>query len=384
MSEIIPFKRREPAQDLMLGFLNSPGHKRDADFYLGHFLSYPPETFAMIALDEDVLRAELDTVLFEIRYLLRLGLFPVVLLQSTDAFLEKMEIENYFKRARLTLNFMSPDLDDEEKLEFVRKRASKGLLPLIHVDPDKNIFKEVWKHIHILKTRKLFFLRKEGGLCHTETRELISMINLNAPDTQIKVVLNLSEEEGALFKNCENLVRKAQHPLTVSVVSPGHLLRELLTVKGAGTLIHAGTQILAHKDWTTVDRLRLAHLIQTQTQAQLDDTFFSQPMVRCYVEEEYRGAAVLQSQQGLDHLRYFCVGVEARGLGIGSDLWNQIVKNHPKIFWRNRTDDFITRWYEKQCAGMHRIREWTVFWKGLDPHEISPAITAALKGEDSQ
>lgn len=381
MSEVIPFKRREPAQDLLLGFLNSPGHKRDADFYLSHFLSYPPETFAMIALGEDVLRSEMDTVLFGIRYLLRLGLFPVVLLQSTNAFLEKMEIENYFKRAKLTLNFMSQDLDDEDEQDFVRKRISKGMLPLIHVDPDKNIFKETWKHAHVLKTRKIFFLRKEGGLHRVMDGEMIPMINLNAQEALLRIEPELSEEDRKIFKSSESLIRKAQHFVTASFVSPNNLLRELLTVKGAGTLIHAGTQIVEHKSWSSVDRLRLAHLIQTQTQTQLDDTFFSQDVLRCYVEEEYRGAAVLRHHQGLAHLRYFCVGVEARGLGIGSDLWNKIIQNHPKIFWKNRTDDFITRWYEKQCDGLHRQGGWTVFWKGLGPKEVGPAILTALETE---
>ena len=122
MTDIIPFKRPTKPQDLVLRFLNSVGHKRDAEFYLDLFTSAKPESFALVVLDEDVLRDEIDAVLFEIRYLMRLSLFPVVFIRSSDRFLEDLDIESYFKRAKIGMNFLSDEYTNEEKLEFIKDR----------------------------------------------------------------------------------------------------------------------------------------------------------------------------------------------------------------------------------------------------------------------
>jgi len=91
------------------------------------------------------------------------------------------------------------------------------------------------------------------------------------------------------------------------------------------------------------------------------------------------GAALLKKYNDMAYLTKFAVGTEARGLGIGRDLWHEITKNHKKIFWRSDPNKFISHWYVKQCDGMHRTKDWTVFWKGIGESEITDAIDFALK-----
>ena len=38
----------------------------------------------------------------------------------------------------------------------------------------------------------------------------------------------------------------------------------------------------------------------------------------------------------------------------------------------------INAWYAKQCDGFARFPEWHVFWRGLGPETIEPAIRYAL------
>ena len=114
-------------------------------------------------LDEDVLRDEFDSVLFEIRYLTRLSLFPVVVIRASNDFLEKIGIESYFKRAKLAFNFLSDEFSEAEKLEFIKARIRKELIPLLHIDPRANLVQELAKLATILRTSKIAFLRKEGA-----------------------------------------------------------------------------------------------------------------------------------------------------------------------------------------------------------------------------
>lgn len=380
MSEIIPFKR--PAakpQDLVLRFLTSVGHKRDADFYLDLFASTRPESFAILVLDEEVLRDELDVVLFEIRYLMRLSLYPVVLIKSTNDFLEQLEIESYFKKAGMAQNFLLDDVTNEEKVEFIKRRMRDKLLPLLHLDPDLNEIAEVTQLAEMLKTGKVIYLRKQGGLQHLKQEKLVSLVNLSSDLEPLKAEGALNPDDLAMLNYCEQLVRKCDHRIFVSIVSPNSLLRELFTVKGAGTLIQRGSEIICSEKWQKVDPTSLKRLLESCFEKKLNPDFFNREIDSAFIEENYMGAAVVQIMDGIPYLTKFAVGTEARGLGIGRDLWNEISKHYKKFFWRSNPNDFITHWYTKQCDGLHKTNDWTVFWKGLEPTEISKAISIALE-----
>jgi acetylglutamate synthase len=84
----------------------------------------------------------------------------------------------------------------------------------------------------------------------------------------------------------------------------------------------------------------------------------------------------------MSYLSKFAVGTEARGLGIGRDLWSAVTSNHKKIFWRSDPDKFITNWYVKQCDGMHKTPRWTVFWKGIETSQITTAIEYAITQDE--
>lgn len=378
MSDVIPFKRPTKPQDLVLRFLNSVGHQRDAEFYLDLFTSTRPESFAMIILDEDVIRDEIDAVLFEIRYLIRLSLFPVVLIRSSNDFLEKLDIESYFKKVRIDMNFLSDEYTNDEKLEFIKDRIQRKSLPLLHLDPDLDIVAELTKLASILRTGKIIFLRKQGGIESLEDESLYSIVNLRFDLPELMKSKKTRPADLDLVKQCDQIIRKCDHKIYISIVSPNNLLRELFTVKGAGTLIQMGSHIKKINSWDDIDPRSLKRLLEMSFEKKIKDHFFSEKFDQFYIEENYMGAAVLKKHQDMFYLSKFAVGTEARGLGIGRDLWSEIERNHAKIFWRSKTEKFITRWYIKQCDGMHRQGEWTIFWKGIEPSQITEAVKYSL------
>lgn len=378
MTDIIPLKRTLKPQDLVLRFMNSLGHKHDAEVYLKLFTSKNPESFAIIVIEDEVLKDDMDAIIFEIRYLMRLSLFPVVVVQSGMEELEKLEVENYFKKAKLAANFLPDNLSETERQEFIRDRIKKKSLPLLHLNLKQDLFAELAQMAADLKTGKVIFLRRNGGIANVQTQELASIVNLRFERDSIKTSDVYSDEDKTFIAKLDGLVSRCAHKLYVSVVSPNNLLRELFTVKGAGTLVQMGSKINVYKNWADVDTASLKHLLELSFEKRVRDSFFREKIDCLYIEENYMGAALLKNHGKMTYLSKFAVGTEARGLGIGRDLWTEILKNHSGIFWRSDPNKFITHWYVKQCDGMHKTKDWVVFWKGADSSQITNAIEYAL------
>jgi acetylglutamate synthase len=106
--------------------------------------------------------------------------------------------------------------------------------------------------------------------------------------------------------------------------------------------------------------------------------FFTQLLARIYVEENYSGAAVMRESPVAPYLTKFAVERQAQGEGIGGELWSIVARDFPSFFWRSRPANPIGAWYVKQCDGFVRFPEWHLFWRGLAPDAIEPAIRYAL------
>lgn len=378
MSEIIPFKKPFKLHDLVLRFLTSLGHKHDAEVYLKLFTSKKPESFAIVVLPESVLQGDLDPVLFEIRYLSRLSLFPVIVFQTSFDFLEKMEIETYFKRAKLGVSLLLNKCSEAEKINLIKEKIHKKLLPMFHIDIKANLVDELTALLKGLQTSKVLFLRKEGGIMDAESEQLYSIININHDYDEFVNSPKLNQLDKDLLKDCHKMMQACDHKIFISAVSPNNLLRELFTVKGAGTLIQMGSKIHSFTNLDQVDPKSLKRLLEMSFEKKLNDEFYKKEFQQIYIEENYMGAALLQSYKNMTYLSKFAVGTEARGLGVGRDLWNEITKNHKAIFWRSDPKKFITHWYIKQCDGMHKTENWIVYWKGVHPSEITNVIEFSL------
>jgi acetylglutamate kinase len=166
--------------------------------------------------------------------------------------------------------------------------------------------------------------------------------------------------------------------MTVTVVNPLQLLRELFTVNGAGTLIRKGSRIERHQSFATLDRARLRALIESAFGRLLNEDALERGVERIFVEENYLGAALISQTPVGPYLNKFAVDRQAQGEGIGGDVWSVMIRDYPTFFWRTRTTNPIGPWYLKNCDGVARFPEWHVYWRGLPPEKIEPAIRYAL------
>jgi acetylglutamate kinase len=122
----------------------------------------------------------------------------------------------------------------------------------------------------------------------------------------------------------------------------------------------------------------LRQLLDSAFGRPLRDSFFARDIDTLYLDEEYRGVAIVQNTSLGSYLNKFAVEREAQGEGLGRDIWEMLTREHPRLFWRSRRHNPIDPWYIQQCDGMMRVDHWHIFWKGFPPKLLADAIAFAL------
>jgi acetylglutamate kinase len=168
------------------------------------------------------------------------------------------------------------------------------------------------------------------------------------------------------------------HAATVSVTSPLTLLRELFTVRGAGTLVKSGSVIERSSDYRGIRLERLRALLESSFERPLRAGFFERPPSSVYLETEYRGVAILEPSEVAPYLSKLAVEPLARGEGMGQDLWQALTRDHSALVWRSRPNNPIAHWYAGACDGLVRLPRWHVFWRGVSVDRVPRAVDEAL------
>lgn len=373
----------EPA-DVVLRFLESVGRRSEAEFYVSLFRAEPKEQFAAISVDSNVARYATEAVVLHLRFLHALGLVPVVVLglfEPIDAFEHAARIRRRLEKAGVQGELV-PATDPIGLHAGCIETMRKGVIPVVAFGAAEGATVEervarLAALLTDLKTRKLLFLHRPGGL--RQKGALVPIVNLQSDYAGLVASKELSRKERAILVQSRRLVTElVPHKLVVSVTSPLNLMRELFTVKGAGTLLRRGSTIVRHESLADIDRDRLRQLLTSAFGRAPFEEFFDKPVLRVYLEEGYRGAAVLNPTPLGPYLSKFAVGREAQGEGLGRDLWDAFVTDLPSVFWRARRTNPIGDWYAKQADGLMKSGDWVVYWKNIAPERLADAIAYAL------
>ena len=390
------------AGDLVLRFLSSIGRPAEAQQYLDLFRSDNAERFAIVHVADAVVRQAADALAVELRYLVDLGLTPVVTFGAVEprgaarAADRMSELLGPVPTLRVAadpaaiapvvradvLPLVTLDREDggaDERSEAAGSGGPTGSAGGARGGAPRGIdgrFDTLADLATGLGTRKLVFVTRRNGFQPAGGR-VISMIDL-ATEPHWLAPGALPAEPQKLLRQIARVLDRVPHRMTVSVTSPLDLLRELFTVKGAGTLVRKGSHIVRHLGWAGIDRTRLLALVEESFGRPLLPGFDERPVLAVYVADEYRGAAVVTPAPLAPYLSKFAVGTVSRGEGVGRDLWRSMATDFPRLFWRSRASNPITSWYRENCDGMARITidgdDWWVLWRGLAPLEIPTAI----------
>lgn len=404
----MPAKSPVIPSDIVLTLVESVGRREDAEFYLRLFRELPKHSFAIVAPDELALLEHAGRVVEDLRVLAHLGLFaPVVLGLFEPANGEAQADALGAQLGAVRLKSRRYAAHAPRLLERLRLDLEESRIPIVAFsDRTPSLFSrfnQIGEWARWLDVRKLVLVRARGGIGpHLSscielgpdhqlpaTERGISLINLRRDLAALLASSVLDEEEREILRGVGEAMQPGEtrpdagpaaipDDLVTSVTAPSNLLHELFTVKGAGTLIRHGSLIESHPSYASLDRERLGALLTATFGHQLKPEFFERAPTGVYIEQNYRGAAIVSATPEATFLTKFVVDRLAQGLGIGRDLWEFVTRDHERLFWRARPLNPITQWYQSQCHGMVRTERWNVYWRGVAHAAIPKLIQQAL------
>ncbi len=358
-------------------FLDSIGRREEYEYYLERFRADHPGAFALLCPLASGFEDAASLFAFDLEFLLRLELDPVILLCGRDAArMRELLFAGAHPFAVLPIDMAGDHVEDPTGriLDFLaecRKRSQVAVL----IDPSTPL-EDALLGITPSVSRRVHIIRVQGPLHDAKQTPLYYF------HTQRAERVELAEGDQEIAAMAGRLLAHA--PGThISVASPLQLLQELFTVKGAGCVIRPGSEIHHHTSRDRLDDDRLLALLEGSFGRQLSRHGFLERTTHFYVEDEYRGAALLQPHGDAMYLSKFAVSTAARGEGLAIELWRMIARDHAALFWRSRLRNPINHWYEKQAEGYHQQGDWKIFWRGIAPEQIPGLVDFALRQEDA-
>lgn len=350
-------------RDVVHRFLTGVGRRSEAESYLELFRAARSESFAVIAADDDAVRDGADALVVDLVYLARLDLRPVTVVGTAEF-------------AEILREWLADDVDAEIATDAAAAidAARRGALPIMVADRDR-----LAALTRELATRKLLLLGAWRGLEPADA-PVPSIVDV-VVDTDA-LLPQLSAPQAELLRFARDLLLAAPQPMTVAVTSPFGLLRELFTVRGAGTLLRRGAAIARHPNLAAIDRGRLAVLLRSAFGREPRPDVLTRDAAAVYVAGDYKGAAIVTATEHGAYLSKFAVERLAQGDGLGRDLWRAVAADHPALYWRARQHNPVTPWYTQQCEGMVRSGPWCIFWRGLPLDRVPAAVEHATSLED--
>ena len=389
--------------ETVLTFLDSVGRRSEAEFYLRMFREFPVESFALLLIEASVLDQALNSIVAQLKFLRSLGLSAGIAV-GIDA----------PERARSSAKILGKALEEGgettsmhsanhgELHERVTRDLRAGVIPIVLLGPELGESTERFGRLaslaEALQSRKIVYLRLQGGLHSESLREADQSAGLGGTELHLAMngsalsVINLRTDFDALNRGrwLENDDQDLLNHMAMmmsnvtnlrfvcSITSPLGMLQELFTVRGAGSLIKNGSDVLNYSNFDSIDETRLKTLMVTAFQKPLRDDFTWPSPAEIFLERNYRGAAIVQTGGKASFLSKFAVERQAQGEGMGRDIFHAICRNHPALYWRARVNNPITAWYRSLADGGHRVQDWMVFWRGISPSLIPELISDAL------
>lgn len=348
------------ASEIVHRFLSSIGRPEAAAQYLRMFRATQKERFALLFVDAFVVQDRLGSLIDDLHFLQELELTPVLCLESEAL------------RSQLVTCLPAWYVHTPCELSDAAKIAQAGRTPLL-VASDRAARNTIASS---LCPRKVIFIIDQSGL-QPAGESVRSLVNLRTDFAALSAEGVLSSVQQDLLCEIQELFAQASHTFTVSVTSAQDLLRELFTVKGAGTLLRRGTKVQRVDSYADLDLERFSELMHSAFERRPIERFYQRPILRVFLAKEYRGAAVVEERGIAPYLSKFAVDLRAQGEGIGGDLWRALCADYKRFYWRSRPGNPIAAWYAGECDGLVRGQSWTVYWRGLQPSEIEAAVATA-------
>ena len=230
---------------------------------------------------------------------------------------------------------------------------------------------------------KVIFLSEIGGVLDANDN-LISNISIKDDYESLMLTDWLHSGMKLKLQQIKILLDSLPSNSSVSITKPLHLNRELFTDAGFGTLVKAGHQIDKYNNLNEGDSKIITSILESSFNGKLIEDYFSKENNDFYKSTCNRAAIVVSHDQEIPYMDKFAVVSSARGEGLGNAIWNKMLSDHKKVFWRSRPSNGINDFYKGVCDGFQKHDKWNIYWIGIsDPIEVSICINYAINQSET-
>jgi acetylglutamate kinase len=172
----------------------------------------------------------------------------VGLLDARDADKQSQRILEWLLEDEVPAKVIGSGTDLPQEIQTsVRQTLEENTIPIVSLDAAKELaiddrFRLLKTLAASLESRKVIFLSTSSGI-EREGAPRISLVNLSADYERLLTTSDLPRRHASLLRHVKILLDQLPQRMSVAVVNPLQLLRELFTVSGAGTMIRKGSRI---------------------------------------------------------------------------------------------------------------------------------------------
>lgn len=226
---------------------------------------------------------------------------------------------------------------------------------------------------------KVIFLSDVGGVFDGNDN-LISNINIKDDYENLMSQGWLHSGMKLKLQQIKLLLDSLPSNSSVSITKPLHLNRELFTDAGFGTLVKAGHQIDKLTSLNKKQEETVTSILESSFKGTLNNDYFENGLKEFYLSSCNRASIVTTKHKNITYMDKFAVINSARGEGLGNAMWNRMLSEHNKIFWRSRSHNAINNFYKDVCDGFQKYDDWSIFWIGIDDlDQLTACIDFAVK-----
>ena len=419
-------------RETIVQLLSNMSDGKEIRSYLNRFSEVDQSRFAVIKIGGAILRDELEDTAAALAFLHTVGLTPIVLHgggpqldeRLTDAKIDTPKIDGLRVTNEAALD-VARDVFFSENIklvEAVRKQGvsahslTSGAIEANYLDKDKygfvgdpvrvreDLLQSVVSSgaipiltclgmspggqllnmngdsatralVGALQPMKIIFLSGVGGLLG-EDGVTISSINLASDFDWLMEADWVHSGMRLKLKEISILLDAAPLSSSVSITTPRGLVRELFTHGGSGTLVRKGEAIAKLKAREEADKAKTIALVEEAFGRRLKSAWWDGLALESIImSATYRAGAILSKLDGYAYLDKFAVVESARGEGLSKTVWQRMMQDHEKLFWRSQTENGFNAFYNDVCTGFVKRGHWTVYWCGdIDMTDIKPMV----------
>ena len=412
--------------------LNNISTKREVEQYLKYFTSVSQQQFAIIKVGGAIISDNLQELASCLAFLYHVGLYPIVLhgtgpqvngrleaqgiepdyidgIRITDehtmsvvrqCFLEQNlklvnALEKLGVRARpITSGVFTANYLDKEKYQLVgdicgvnkdaiESSIKAGALPILTSLAETpsgqmlNVNADVaaGELARVFEPLKIVYLNEKGGIINGETKEKISMINLDEEYDGLMKQSWVKYGTKLKIKEIKELLDYLPRSSSVAIINVQDLQKELFTDSGAGTMIRRGYKLLKRSslaEFPSTDLLRQTlekdadvvsgvESVATYLRSLESSDFVS------YSDEPLEALAIVKKDTGaVPTLDKFVCTSAAWLNNVTDNVFAALRRDFTALQWVVSEEDPNIAWHFDKSQGSYLKNGKVLFWYGVD------------------